>query len=89
MTSSNIFLLSLAASTAFSQFVPAPTGLINATGYLNIPVRYKEVPTGICELDPSVRSYSGYVDVSEGQHYFFWFLYDNWGLKISLFQIDS
>lgn len=53
----------------------APTDLINATGYLNIPVRYKEVPTGICELDPNVRSYSGYVDVEEGQHYFFWFLY--------------
>jgi hypothetical protein len=24
-------------------------------------------------LDPNVRSYSGYVDVAEDQHYFFWF----------------
>lgn len=71
--SSIVFLLSLAASTAYSQFVSPPTDLINATGYLDIPVRYKEVPTGICELDPSVKSYSGYVDIDEGQHMFFWF----------------
>jgi hypothetical protein len=75
MAFSNLLLLSLAASAVFSQFVPAPTDLKNATGYLDIPVRYKEVPTGICELDPNVKSYSGYVDVEEGQHYFFWFLY--------------
>ena len=67
-----IFLLS-AASAVIGQFVPAPTDLLNATGYLDIPVRYKEVPTGTCELDPSVKSYSGYVDVSENQHIFFWF----------------
>lgn len=42
---------------------------------MDIPVRYKEVPTGTCELDPNVKSYSGYVDVAEDQHYFFWFLY--------------
>jgi carboxypeptidase C (cathepsin A) len=36
-------------------------------------VRYMEVPTGICELDPNVKSYSGYADVSENQHIFFWF----------------
>ena len=50
-----------------SQFVPPPTDLINATGFMGIPVRYKEVPTGICELDPNVKSYSGYVDVAENQ----------------------
>jgi carboxypeptidase C (cathepsin A) len=60
-------------STASSQFVTAPTDLINATGYANIPVRYKEVPTGICELDPDVKSYSGYADISENEHIFFWF----------------
>lgn len=75
MVLSNLFLLSLTASAVVSQFVSPPTDLINATGYLDIPVRYKEVPTGICELDPNVKSYSGYVDVEEGQHYFFWFLY--------------
>jgi len=61
------------AALATAQFVPAPTNLLNATGYLDIPVRYKEVPTGICELDPDVKSYSGYVDVAENEHYFFWF----------------
>lgn len=62
-----MFLLLAGASTVFSQFVTAPTDLINATGYMGIPVRFKEVPTGICELDPNVRSYSGYVDVAENQ----------------------
>jgi len=66
-------LLALAPCWALAQFVPAPTDLINATGYAGIPVRYKEVPTGICELDPDVKSYSGYADVDEDQHIFFWF----------------
>jgi carboxypeptidase D len=68
-----LFLLSAATSLATTQFVPAPTDLKNATGYMGIPVRYKEVPTGICELDPNVKSYSGYVDVAENEHIFFWF----------------
>jgi hypothetical protein len=32
-----------------------------------VSVRHKEVPTGICELDHNVKSYSGYVDVAENQ----------------------
>ncbi|KAI9759042.1 MAG: hypothetical protein M4579_002631 [Chaenotheca gracillima] len=55
------------------QFVPAPTDLKTATGYANISVRYKEVETGICELDPNVKSYSGYADVGQDEHLFFWF----------------
>ncbi|TVY15452.1 Carboxypeptidase S1-like protein, partial [Lachnellula arida] len=66
-------LLALAPCWSLAQFVPAPTDLINATGYAGIPVRYKEVPTGICELDPDVKSYSGYADVDVDQHIFFWF----------------
>lgn len=62
-------------SSVYAQFVPPPTDLIATKGYLDIPVRYKEVPTGTCELDPDVKSFSGYVDVAEDQHYFFWFLY--------------
>jgi carboxypeptidase D len=68
-----LFLLSAATSLVTAQFVPAPTDLQNTTGYMGIPVRYKEVPTGICELDPNVKSYSGYVDVAENEHIFFWF----------------
>ena len=63
----------LAAVPALAQFVPAPTDLTTATGHAGIQVRYKEVPTGICELDPNVKSYSGYADVAEDQHIFWWF----------------
>lgn len=61
------------ASPASGQFVPAPTDLTTAQGNAGIQVRYKEVPTGICEQDPNVKSYSGYADVEENQHIFWWF----------------
>ena len=60
----------LLATGALAQFVPAPTDLITKEGYAGINVRYKEVPTGICEMDPDVKSYSGYADVAENQHIF-------------------
>jgi carboxypeptidase C (cathepsin A) len=60
-------------STAAAQFVPAPTDLKTKMGFAGIPVRYKEVPAGICEMDASVKSYTGYADVSENEHIFFWF----------------
>jgi hypothetical protein len=63
----------LVAAGTRAQFVPAPTDLITKEGYANISVRYKEVPAGICELDPNVKSYSGYADVAEDQHLFWWF----------------
>ncbi|KAI0481773.1 Alpha/Beta hydrolase protein [Xylaria cf. heliscus] len=69
-------LLALAAAfstTAHAQFVKPPTDLKRVIGYADIPVRYKEVPTGICELDPRVKSYSGYADVGVDEHIFFWF----------------
>lgn len=68
------FTRSLAVASAAiglnAQFVPAPTDLITKEGYAGINVRYKEVPTGICELDPTVKSFSGYADVDENQHIF-------------------
>lgn len=60
-------------NVVLSQFVPPPADLITKMGFAGIPVRYKEVPTGICELDPRVKSYSGYADVDKDQHIFFWF----------------
>lgn len=56
-----------------AQFVSPPPDLNATKGYLDIPVRYKQVPTGICETDPRVKSFSGYVDVAENEHIFFWF----------------
>lgn len=63
----------LVASLAAGQFVPAPTDLTTKEGYAGINVRYKQVPEGICELDPNVKSYSGYADVGKDQHVFWWF----------------
>jgi len=62
-----------ASQTAIAQFVPTPQNFTHKTGYAGIPVRYKQVPTGICELDPKVKSFTGYADVAENQHIFFWF----------------
>lgn len=66
-------LLLAATGLAVSQFVPPPTDLLSKVGYANVTVRYKEVPTGICELDPNIKSYSGYADISDTEHIFWWF----------------
>jgi carboxypeptidase D len=66
-------VLGILATVAQSQFVPAPTDLTTSTGYYGLQVRWKEVPDGICETTPGVKSFSGYVDVEEHQHIFFWF----------------
>ncbi|KXG47461.1 Peptidase S10, serine carboxypeptidase [Penicillium griseofulvum] len=66
-------LLAVLANSAAAQFVPAPTDLITKKGHADINVRYKEVPAGICEQDPNVKSYSGYADVGENEHIFWWF----------------
>ncbi|KAJ5883487.1 uncharacterized protein N7473_010373 [Penicillium subrubescens] len=58
---------------ASAQFVSAPSDLITKKGHAGINVRYKEVPAGICEQDPNVKSYSGYADVGEYEHIFWWF----------------
>lgn len=62
----------LAIGTA-AHFVRAPTDLVTKAGHAGINVRYKEVPAGICELNPDVKSYSGYADVNENEHIFWWF----------------
>jgi hypothetical protein len=66
-------LLACLAQRALAQFVSPPTNLTNATGYAGVPVRYKQVPAGICEQREDVKSYSGYADVAEDQHIFWWF----------------
>lgn len=61
------------STAALAQFVPAPTDLKKSKGFLDLPVRWKEVPEGTCELTPGVKSYSGYVDIAPSQSIFFWF----------------
>lgn len=68
-----LYTAPLLVASAIAQFVPAPTDLITKEGYAGINVRYKQVPTGICELDPNVKSFSGYADVEKDQHIFWWF----------------
>lgn len=66
-------LLLLSLRPARAQFVSPPQDLQTVLGHAGVPVRYKEVPTGICELDPAVKSFSGYADVAEDRHVFWWF----------------
>ncbi|KAI6708701.1 hypothetical protein JHW43_008775 [Diplocarpon mali] len=46
--------------------------LASLAGAGGVSVRFKEVPNGICETNPDVKSYAGYVDVSPTQHMYFW-----------------
>lgn len=66
-----VTILSLSCISA--QFVTPPKNLQTKEGYAGINIRYKDVPKGICELDPSVRSIAGYADVGVNEHLFFWF----------------
>lgn len=52
-----LVLLSLFGATV-SQFVSPPTNLTIATGYAGFKVRYKQVPPGICEQRPDLKSYA-------------------------------
>ena len=58
---------------ASSQFVAEPKNLTSKAGNAGVNVRYKEVPAGICEQDPNVKSYSGFADVADDEHIFWWF----------------
>ncbi|ORY59274.1 serine carboxypeptidase [Pseudomassariella vexata] len=68
-----LLLRAIVHNDVSAQFVSPPDGFTETTGYAGVPVRYKEVPAGICELDPEVKSFSGYADVGEDQHIFWWF----------------
>lgn len=72
-TSSPAVLLLASSSIVASQFVQTPVDLTTKTGFAGVNVRYKQVPAGICELDPAVKSYSGYADIDQDSHIFWWF----------------
>jgi carboxypeptidase C (cathepsin A) len=48
-------------------------GFTTVRSFANTAVRYKQVAPGICEQDPTIKSFSGYIDISPDEHLFFWF----------------
>ena len=51
-----------------------PQGVKTITSPGGATLRYKEPgKEGVCETTPGVNSYSGYVDLDEDTHMFFWF----------------
>lgn len=76
-TSSALLLIALQQALVKCQFFSPPNAsrFTKVEGPLGIKIRYQQVetgPHGICEQNSSVTSYSGFVDVSEHEHYFFW-----------------
>jgi carboxypeptidase C (cathepsin A) len=65
--------LLLLISCISAQFVPPPTDLQTVQGAGGVTVRFKQVPNGICETNPNVKSFAGYADVSPTQHIYFMF----------------
>jgi hypothetical protein len=74
-------LLSTASASLFDSALLSERQLpANAIGVTTITspggatIRYKEPgKDGVCETTPGVNSYSGYVDLDENTHMFFWF----------------
>lgn len=56
------------------QLPASPKDVKTITTPNNVTVRYKEPgQEGVCETTPGVKSYSGYVDLDQQTHMFFWF----------------
>lgn len=56
------------------QLPNEPTDVKTIKTANNVTIRYKEPgKEGVCETTPGVNSYSGYVDLNEHAHTFFWF----------------
>ncbi|ETS76816.1 hypothetical protein PFICI_12203 [Pestalotiopsis fici W106-1] len=70
---STLLRVLLFGAITYAQFVTPPDDLVEAIGHAGVSVRYKQVPDGICELDHRVKSYSGFADIAEDQHIFWWF----------------
>ncbi|KAI1742621.1 Alpha/Beta hydrolase protein [Xylaria scruposa] len=80
-------VLLLGASLASASFLPPhveellkkqvpaePKGVKTIKSPGGVQIRYKEPgKSGVCETTPGVNSYSGYVDLDEKTHMFFWF----------------
>lgn len=71
------FFLSCLFSVAAAQFVKPPQDLQTKAGYAGYSVRYKQVPNGVCETNPDVKSYSGYADVGPSKnHHLYWMFFE-------------
>ena len=56
------------------QIPAAPVNVTTITSPSGATIRYKEPgKDGVCETTPGVNSYSGYVDLDNATHMFFWF----------------
>lgn len=56
------------------QLPAQPVGITTITSPNGSSIRYSEPSkSGVCETTPGVNSYSGYVDIDEQTHIFFWF----------------
>lgn len=60
------------AITAYAQLPANVFDLTTIAGVNGTSVRYKI--NGLCETTPGVKSYSGYIDIAEDKHIFFWFI---------------
>ncbi|KAI8180429.1 Carboxypeptidase S1-like protein B [Colletotrichum sp. SAR 10_65] len=74
MFASILFGVVLLILSARGQFVAQPADLKTVKGAAGTTVRFKQVPNGICETDPNVKSFAGYVDVSPTQHIYFYLI---------------
>lgn len=56
------------------QLPALPNGVTTITSPNGFQIRYSEPgKSGVCETTPGVDSYSGYIDLDEENHMFFWF----------------
>lgn len=66
--------LALQTSSVLAQVPANATGVTTITSPAGATIRYKEPgKAGVCETTDGVNSYSGYVDLDENTHMFFWF----------------
>lgn len=71
-TTTLTLVLSLCLATFVSSQLPGEvTDLITIAGGNGTSLRYKE--NNLCETNDGVKSYTGYIDIAEDKHLFFWF----------------
>ena len=56
---------------AYAQLPAEVSDLTTITGRNGTSLRFKT--NELCETTPGVKSYSGYIDIAEDKHLFFWF----------------